>query len=91
MRAPPRKTSRKPTPAPAATPSARVVTVRAQPIELCQLLKFAGLSESGGQAKQTIAEGAVLLNGVVETQKRKKVMAGDKVTLGAETIEVQLS
>ena len=91
MRAPPRKTPCQPTQAPAATSSRRVVTVRAQPIELCQLLKFAGLAESGGQAKQTIAEGKVLLNGVVETQKRKKVMAGDKVTFGNETIEVQLS
>lgn len=68
----------------------RTVIVRAEPIELCQLLKFAGLAESGGAAKQLISEGAVRLNGVVETQKRKKVVAGDSVTSGAETIVVKV-
>ena len=69
---------------------ATVVTVRAEPIELCQLLKFAGLTDSGGDAKQVIAEGQVRLNGVVETQKRKKVRAGDRVTYGAETLLVRV-
>jgi len=54
-------------------------------------LKFSGLAETGGQAKQTIADGKVLLNGTVETQKRKKVNAGDRVTLGSETIVVALA
>ena len=68
----------------------RVITVRAEPIELCQLLKFAGLAENGGAAKAFISEGKVLLNGVVETQKRKKVMGGDRVTFGEETIVVKV-
>ena len=67
-----------------------VVSVRAEPIELCQLLKFAGLTDSGGEAKQVIANGQVQLNGIVETQKRKKVHAGDRVTYGAETLLVRL-
>jgi len=67
-----------------------VVTVREEPIELCQLLKFAGLTDSGGDAKQVIADGQVRLNGVVETQKRKKVLAGDRVTYGAETLLVRV-
>ena len=71
-------------------PSARIVLVREEPIELCQLLKFAGLAPTGGAAKAFISEGEVLLNGVVETQKRKKVMGGDKVTFGGETIVVQV-
>jgi ribosome-associated protein len=68
----------------------RVITVRAEPIELCQFLKFAGLADNGGAAKAIISEGRVLLNGVVETQKRKKVMGGDRVTLGEETIVVKV-
>lgn len=71
-------------------PSARIVIVKAQPIELCQLLKFSGLAESGGEAKAVISEGKVLLNGVVETQKRKKIVAGDKVSFGGETLVVQV-
>ncbi len=73
------------------TPNTRTVTVRAEPIELCQLLKFGGLAGTGGEAKELINAGHVLLNGVVETQKRKKVMAGDKVTLGNRTLAVALS
>jgi len=72
------------------SPHARIVIIKAQPIELCQLLKFSGLAETGGAAKHQIGEGQVLLNGVVETQKRKKVMGGDKVTFGGETIVVQV-
>ncbi|HEY9248764.1 MAG TPA: RNA-binding S4 domain-containing protein [Rariglobus sp.] len=68
----------------------RTVIVKAEPIELCQLLKFAGLAESGGGAKTVIGEGLVLLNGAVETQKRKKVMGGDRVTFGGETIVVRV-
>lgn len=69
----------------------RTVAVRAVPIELCQLLKFGGLIGSGGEAKTIISEGQVRLNGVVETQKRKKVLAGDKVTIGDQTIVVALA
>jgi ribosome-associated protein len=74
-----------------AKPSARIVIVKAQPIELCQLLKFSGLTATGGEAKARIADGEVKLNGVVETQKRKKVLAGDKVSFGAETIVVEVA
>ncbi len=72
------------------SPSARIVIIKAQPIELCQLLKFSGLAETGGAAKHQIVEGLVMLNGVVETQKRKKIMGGDKVSFGGETIVVQV-
>jgi ribosome-associated protein len=69
----------------------RVVIVKAEPIELCQLLKFGGLTESGGIAKQVITGGLVELNGVTETQKRKKVMAGDRVSYNGETLLVKLA
>jgi ribosome-associated protein len=70
--------------------SPRNVAVREVPIELCQFLKFGGLTESGGEAKQLISEGHVQLNGTVETQKRKKLAVGDRVTLNGHTIVVQL-
>lgn len=70
--------------------TSRTVHIRAEPIELCQLLKFAGLAGNGGEAKAVISEGRVLLNGVVETQKRKKVKAGDRVSLEEQTIVVAL-
>jgi ribosome-associated protein len=70
------------------TPQA--VIVRETPIELCQFLKFGGLAGTGGEAKQRIAEGEVLVNGVVETRKRKKLGPGDTVTLDGRTLLVQV-
>ena len=69
----------------------RHVVVREVPIELCQFIKFGGLTDSGGEAKTLIAQGRVLLNGVVETQKRKKLSVGDKVKVDGHTIIVQLA
>jgi ribosome-associated protein len=48
-------------------------------IELCSLLKVSGLVESGGDAKQQIAEGFVKVNGVIETRKRGKIKPGSTV------------
>lgn len=69
----------------------RSVAVREEPIDLCQFLKFGGLAATGGEAKQAITAGKVLLNGVIETQKRKKLHAGDKVTLGEQTLVVRIA
>lgn len=69
----------------------RSVVVREVPIELCQFLKFAGLTGTGGEAKQVISQGLVTLNGAVETQKRKKLQAGDQVTYDGQTIVVALA
>jgi len=68
----------------------RDVAVREVPIELCQFLKFGGLAESGGAAKQLVAEGGVLVNGAAETRKRKQLVAGDRVTVAGETIVVRV-
>jgi ribosome-associated protein len=73
---------------PAAPP--RPVLVREVPIELCQFLKFGGLAESGGAAKHAIGSGLVSVNGGVETRKRKQLAAGDQVTLGGQTLVVQV-
>jgi ribosome-associated protein len=73
------------------TPSTtRDVSVRAVPIELCQLIKFAGLAESGGAAKQMVADGEVTVNGAAESRKRRQLLAGDKVTVGGQTLVVRL-
>jgi len=68
----------------------RAVLVRECPIELCQFLKFAGLAGSGGEAKQAIADGKVLVNGIEETRKRKKLMPGDTVNFDGQTLVVKV-
>ncbi len=64
----------------------RNVEIRREPAELFRILKFEGLVESGGAAKQVIDAGEVLVNGVVETRRRKKIVAGDKIEF--ENIEL---
>ena len=58
-------------------------------IKLCDLLKTMGLCENGGQAKSEIADGQVLVNGVVELRKRFKVTAGSKVSYGGSELLVE--
>ena len=57
-------------------------------ITLDQFLKQAGVVGSGGQAKILIQAGEVLLNGVVETRRGKKLAPGDIVTVGDEQLRV---
>ena len=61
---------------------AQIVELIKQPIDLYKILKFEGLVGSGGEAKAAIAGGHVLLNAVVETQKRKKIVSGDVIEFG---------
>jgi ribosome-associated protein len=68
----------------------QTITIAAEPIELCQLLKFAGLTASGGEAKQVIAAGLVAVNGETDTRKRRKLVAGDCVTFGDHALIVAL-
>jgi ribosome-associated protein len=68
----------------------REVVVQKEPVELFKLLKFEGLVGSGGEAKRVIAEGLVLVNGQVETQKRKKIVSGDIVEFASEKICIKL-
>ena len=57
-------------------------------VELYKILKFEGLADSGGNAKQAIADGRVSVNGEVETRKRKKIKAGDQIDFIDHHIDV---
>jgi len=57
-------------------------------VELYKILKFEGLADSGGMAKQFIADGQVTVNGKVETRKRKKIGPGDRIEFSGQSIEV---
>ena len=53
-------------------------------IPASSLLKLAGVVESGGQASYEIEQGHVTMDGVVLTEKRKKVRPGSTVVLNHE-------
>jgi ribosome-associated protein len=64
------------------------VILTQSPTELYKILKFEGLSSSGAEAKIAIADGLVKVNGVIELQKRKKIVDGDVVEFAGITINV---
>ena len=57
-------------------------------ITLGQALKAADMVGSGGEAKNLIQAGEVLVNGEVETRRARKLFAGDVIEVGDETLEV---
>ena len=57
-------------------------------IRLDTLLKLASLTPTGGQAKELIQAGKVLVNGECCVQRGKKLRPGDTVTFGSETVEI---
>ena len=68
----------------------REVGVTIEPVELYKILKFEGMASSGGEAKSVIAEGHVIVNGKVETRKRRKIVSGDIIEFAEEKIAIKL-
>ena len=58
-------------------------------VELNQLLKLAGLCDSGGMGKALVASGAVTVDGEVELRKTCKIRAGQVVRLDDVEIRVR--
>jgi ribosome-associated protein len=57
-------------------------------IKLDSFLKWQGLVDTGGQAKVSIQNGEVKVNGKVETRRGRKLVAGDKVSFKGKTLTV---
>ena len=66
----------------------RVIRIDTPFIKLEALLKFAGLTGTGGEAKVRIQEGEASVNGEVCFQRGRKLYDGDRVTLGGKTLLV---
>ncbi len=67
---------------------ARDVPIREDTIRLGQLLKLAGLADSGGHARELVQEGAAQVNGEVETRRGRQLRRGDLVTVEGETVRI---
>lgn len=66
------------------------VFINKEYVELFKILKFEGIASSGAEAKDMIAAGTVLVNGIIEKQKRKKMVAGDAIELNGEIFRLKL-
>lgn len=65
------------------------VTITTEFIKLDSLLKLAGLCYTGGEAKEVVQAGQVLVNGEVCTQRGKKLRDGDSATYAGKTVKVK--
>ena len=57
-------------------------------IALCDLLKTAGIANSGGQGKAMVADGLVTVDGIIELRKTAKIRAGQIVECLGQQIKV---
>jgi ribosome-associated protein len=66
----------------------REVQIRGETIRLGQLLKVAGVVDSGGGAKALIADGGVRVNGEVETRRGRQLHAGDELAAAGQELRL---
>jgi len=64
------------------------IAIRGDTIRLGQLLKLAGLAESGGDARALVEDGAVRVNGEVETRRGRQLHPGDEIALGNDAVRI---
>lgn len=64
------------------------VAIRGEVIRLGQLLKLAGIADSGTDAKELLAAGAVTVNGEPEARRGRQLHRGDVVTCAGESLRV---
>jgi ribosome-associated protein len=66
----------------------RDIAIRGDMIRLGQLLKLAGVVDSGGELKALLADTDVLVNGEPEDRRGRQLHAGDVVTAEADELRV---
>lgn len=59
-------------------------------LTLTDALKMNGIVSTGGEAKVRIQSGEILVNGEIETRRKKKLRAGDVIEALGETIHICL-
>ncbi len=67
------------------------IQIETEYIKLDQLLKFAGITMSGSEAKEWIWSGAVKVNGEVCTMRGKKIHPGDSVLFSADDEQIEIT
>ena len=66
----------------------RDIEISGNTIRLGQLLKVAGVVDSGGEAKALIADGRVSVNGEVETRRGRQLHAGDELAAAGQELRL---
>jgi ribosome-associated protein len=66
----------------------RDVAIRGDMIRLGQLLKLAGVVDTGGELKALLAETDVLVNGELEDRRGRQLHDGDVVTVAGDALRI---
>jgi ribosome-associated protein len=66
----------------------RSIPIREDTIRLGQLLKLAGIADSGADAKELLAAGEVSVNGEREARRGRQLHRGDVVAAAGEQVRV---
>ena len=66
----------------------RDLPIRGDSIRLGQALKLSGLADTGGEARALVEDGAVSVNGEVETRRGRQLRDGDVVALDDEALRI---
>lgn len=67
----------------------KICKVHGDYIQLNQLLKLENIVSTGGEARQLIEHGMVLVNGEIADAIRKKIRTGDRVEVSGEVLLVE--
>mgnify|MGYP001062187049 FL=1 len=67
------------------------IDILKEPVELFKILKFEGMTGTGGEAKLLIGDGQVTVNGETETRRRRKMMNGDVIGFRGDEFHLQLA
>ena len=66
-----------------------VIKIQTKYIKLGQFLKFSGIITNGGEAKNLLEEGLILVNNKVELARGKKLFPGDTVVFDGEEYKIE--
>ncbi len=66
------------------------VHIETEYIKLDQLLKFAGIADTGAMAKNMILDGLVTVNGIPTAMRGKKVRPGDRVVVAIGEADMEI-
>ena len=65
------------------------IEIRGDMIRLGQLLKLAGVIDSGGEVKTFLAEQPVLVNGEPENRRGRQLTHGDVITVAGQDLQIR--
>lgn len=67
------------------------INILKEPVALYKILKFEGMTSTGGEAKLLIGDGQVTVNGETETRRGRKMMSGDVIGFHGHEFHLQLT